>query len=79
MSRITINTDKLSEIKKQECKAIVQKLLEESDFTDLYSNRSKIENIDEWDNYRVSLQRLKFNPISDYELPTKPKLIWKDF
>lgn len=77
MSRITINTDKLSEIKKQECKTQAQILLNESDFTDLYSVRLKLENINEWDTYRDIIRELRINPIENPTFPDKPKTIWK--
>lgn len=68
----------LSIRKKQECKKQAQTLLNESDFTDLYSNRSKIENIDEWDQYRLKLQKIRINPVENPIFPDKPKVIWKD-
>jgi len=78
MSRITVNTDKLSEIQKQECKTQAQILLNESDFTDLYSVRLKLENIDEWDSYRNIIRELRINPIENPVFPDKPKTIWKE-
>lgn len=78
MSRITINTDKLSEIKKQECKTQAQILLNESDWADLYTVRQKLENINEWDTYREIIRELRINPIENPIFPEKPKTIWKE-
>lgn len=78
MSRITINTDKLSEIKKQECKTQAQILLNESDWADLYSVRNKLENINEWDIYRELIRHLRVYPTENLIFPAKPKTIWKE-
>lgn len=62
----------------QDCKTQAQILLNESDFTDLYSVRNKLENINEWDNYRNQIRELRINPIENPIFPDKPKTIWKE-
>ena len=78
MSRITVNTDKLSEIRKKECKSQAQILLNESDWADLYSVRNKLENINEWDTYRDIIRELRINPIENPVFPNKPQTVWKE-
>ena len=50
---ITINKEKYSIYLKEQCKTKAQILLNESDWADLPSNRSLLQNIDEWDQYRI--------------------------
>lgn len=68
----------LSIIKKQNCKSQVQTLLNESDWTDLYSVRQKLENINEWDTYREIIRELRINPVENPSFPPKPVTIWKE-
>ena len=68
----------LSIRQKDQCKTQAQKLLNESDFTDLYSVRNTLENIDEWDNYRNIVRALRINPIENPVFPNKPQTIWKE-
>ena len=68
----------LTIIKKDNCKNKAQILLNESDFTDLYSVRNKLENINEWDTYRGIIRELRINPIENPIFPDKPKTIWKE-
>jgi hypothetical protein len=63
---------------KQNCKSKSQLLLNESDFADLYSVRNKLENINEWDNYREIIRELRINPIENPVFPDKPQTIWKE-
>lgn len=68
----------LSIQKKEKCKQKSQTLLLESDWVDLYSVRNKLENINEWDNYREIIRELRINPIENPVFPDKPKTIWKE-
>ena len=61
-----------------DCKSQAQALLSESDWADLYSVRNKLENIDEWDNYRNQIRELRINPVENPLFPDKPKTIWKE-
>jgi hypothetical protein len=65
-------------ISKNNCKTKSQLLLNESDFTDLYSVRNKLENINEWDTYRDIVRQLRINPIENPVFPDKPQTIWKE-
>ncbi len=65
-------------IAKNNCKTKAQILLNESDFADLYSVRNKLENINEWDNYRGIIRELRINPIENPIFPDKPQTIWKE-
>jgi hypothetical protein len=65
-------------IAKNNCKSKSQSLLNESDFTDLYSVRNKLENINEWDNYRDIIRQLRINPVENPVFPDKPQTIWKE-
>lgn len=66
------------DIAKDKCKTQAQILLNESDWTDLYSVRQKLENINEWDTYRDIIRELRINPIENPVFPDKPKTIWKE-
>jgi hypothetical protein len=68
----------LSIIKKEQCKQKAQILLNESDWSDLYSIRNKLENINEWDSYRELIRELRINPIENPIFPDKPQTIWKE-
>ena len=68
----------LSIRQKDQCETQAQKLLNESDFADLYSVRNSLKNIDEWDNYRNTIRQFKINPIENPVFPDKPKTIWKE-
>ena len=68
----------ISIIKKQNCKSQAQTLLNESDWTDLYSVRQKLENINEWDTYREIIRELRINPVENPSFPPKPVTIWKE-
>lgn len=65
------------DIAKDNCKNKAQLLLNESDFADLYSVRNKLENIDEWGNYREAVRQLRVNPVENPVFPTKPQALWK--
>ena len=67
----------LSITKKEQCKSQAQTLLNESDWSDLYSVRQKLENINEWDSYRDIIRDLRINPIENPTFPDKPQTIWK--
>lgn len=69
----------LSIQKKQKCKTQAQTLLLESDWVDLYSVRNKLQNINEWDNYREIIRELRINPVENPSFPPKPVTIWKEF
>lgn len=62
----------------KECKQKAQTLLNESDWTDLYSVRQKLENVTEWDTYREIIRELRINPIENPTFPDKPKTIWQE-
>ena len=68
----------LSIRKKQNCKSQAQTLLNESDWSDLYTVRNKLENINEWDTYRGIIRELRINPIENPSFPDKPQTIWKE-
>lgn len=65
-------------VKIKECESIAQKLLEESDWVDLYSNRNKLLNIEEWDMYRDTIRSLRINPVENPKFPDKPKAEWSN-
>lgn len=77
MSKITINIDKLSEIKKQNCKDKAKQLIAQYDFAVLPDRSKDIENINEIISYRDSLLSLIKNPVENPEFPTPPEVIWK--
>jgi hypothetical protein len=77
-SMISINAEKLSQLKKEECKKKAQSLLESSDWADLPSNRNLLQNIEEWDKYRIEVKKLRINPIENPIFPDTPLIIWKD-
>lgn len=66
------------DIARQNCKSQAQILLNESDWSDLYSVRNKLENINEWDSYRDIIRDLRINPIENPVFPDKPQTIWKE-
>lgn len=66
----------LSTRKKQDCKAQAQALLSESDWADLVSVRSNLQNVSEWDNYRNEVRQLRTNPVQNPVFPTKPQVLW---
>jgi hypothetical protein len=68
----------LSITKKEQCKTQAQILLNESDWSDLYSIRQKLENINEWDTYRGIIRDLRINPVENPVFPDKPQTIWKE-
>jgi len=68
----------LIEIQKDKCKTQAQILLNESDWTDLYTVRNKLENINEWDTYRDIVRQLRINPIENPIFPDKPQTIWQE-
>jgi len=70
--------DVQSVIAKNNCKSKSQILLNESDWSDLYSVRNKLENVNEWDTYRDSIRELRINPIENPLFPNKPQTIWKE-
>ena len=76
---ITINKEKYSIYLKEQCKTKAQILLNESDWADLPSNRSLLQNIDEWDQYRIEIKKLRVNPVEQPNFPNKPSVIWKNF
>ena len=77
MSKITINIDKLSEIKKQNCKDKAKQLIAQYDFAVLPDRSKDIQNIEEIITYRDTLLSLIKNPIENPEFPTAPEVIWK--
>lgn len=66
----------LSTRKKQDCKSQAQVLLSESDWADLVSVRSNLQNVSEWDNYRNEVRQLRTNPVQNPVFPTKPQVLW---
>ena len=75
---ITIDKEKYSIYLKEQCKQKAQILLNESDWTDLYSVRNKLENINEWDTYRGIIRDLRINPIENPTFPNKTQTIWQE-
>ena len=75
---ITIDKEKYSIYLKEQCKQKAQILLNESDWTDLYTVRNKLENINEWDTYRGIIRDLRINPIENPTFPNKPQTIWQE-
>ena len=71
------NQQEIKEKKIEDNKKKAATLLAETDFIDLYSNRSRIKNITEMDMYRIELQRIRIKPTDDAIFPDKPKVIWK--
>lgn len=73
--------EKLRLVAKQplkECEQKAQTLLNESDWTDLYTVRNKLENVTEWDTYRDIIRDLRINPIENPTFPNKPQTIWQE-
>lgn len=62
----------------EQCKQKAQILLNESDWTDLYTVRQKLENINEWDIYRELIRHLRIYPTEHPIFPDKPQTIWKE-
>jgi hypothetical protein len=60
------------------CKKEAQRLLTETDFADLYSNRLAIENIEEIDIYRNEIRKIRLNPVKEPIFPNKPKIKWRE-
>ena len=58
------------------CKKQAQALLSESDWADLVSVRSNLQNVSEWDNYRNEVRQLRTNPVQNPVFPTKPQVLW---
>ena len=74
-----IETWKISYIKEMSlinCKKQAQALLSESDWADLVSVRSNLQNVSEWDNYRNEVRQLRTNPVQNPVFPTKPQVLW---
>ena len=76
-SMITINQDKLKEIKLCDCKAKVKQLLSNSDWSETPSSLELLENGDAWIAYRISLKKLLINPVEAPMFPEKPEVRWK--
>lgn len=60
-----------------DCKVQAQALLSESDWADLVSVRSNLQNVSEWDNYRSAVRQLRTNPVQNPVFPDKPQALWK--
>lgn len=66
-----------SEIKKLMCKQKAKELLVKTDYTDLVSMTTLIENKAEFDKYRATVRNLYLNPVENPVWPAEPTPIWK--
>lgn len=66
-----------SEIKKLMCKQKAKELLVKTDYTDLVSMTTLIENKVEFDEYRAMVRGLYLNPVENPDWPAEPEPIWK--
>lgn len=66
------------EIKKLMCKQKAKELLVKTDYTDLVSVTSLIENKAEFDEYRTTVRNLYLNPVENPVWPAEPTPIWKN-
>lgn len=65
------------EVKKLLCKQKAKELLLKTDYTDLVSVSSLIENKAEFDEFRNNVRKLYLNPAIDPVWPAEPAPIWK--
>ena len=75
---IKIDTEKLSNFKKQECKNKAKTLIAKYDFAVLPDRSQDIENVNEIIQYRNLLLSLIKNPIEDPIFPNEPDVRWKE-
>jgi hypothetical protein len=73
-SMITVNQNKISEIKKDKCKSKAKDLISKSDWSVLPD--VKISNKSEFENYRNILRNFIINPVENPEFPIEPEPIW---
>lgn len=71
---ITVNQNKISEIKKESCKIKAKQLISNTDWSVLPD--VKISNKLEFENYRAILRELIINPVENPEYPVEPEPIW---
>jgi hypothetical protein len=71
---ITVNQDKLSKFKKDNCEARAKELISKCDWSVLPD--VKLTNKVEFENYRSILRNLILNPVEDPIFPVEPKPIW---
>ena len=71
---ITTNQEKLSKLKKSECKAKAKELIANTDWSVLPD--VNLQNKSEFENYRSILRNLILNPIEDPIFPIEPTPIW---
>lgn len=67
----------LKKVATLQTKQKAQTLLSESDWADLVSVRSDLQNVSEWDNYRSAVRQLRTNPVENPVFPDKPQVLWK--
>jgi hypothetical protein len=71
---ITVNQDKLSKFKKDNCEARAKELISKCDWSVLPD--VKLTNKVEFEKYRSILRNLILNPVEDPIFPVEPKPIW---
>ena len=71
---ITVNQDKLSKFKKDNCEARAKELIYKSDWSVLPD--VNLQNKSDFENYRSILRNLILNPIEDPIFPLEPNPIW---
>jgi len=76
-SMITINQEKVSILKKENCKNQAKELIAKYDFAVLPDRSKDISNMEEIIFYRDFLLSLIKNPIENPEFPNPPEVIWK--
>jgi hypothetical protein len=67
----------LSIIKKQNCKTQAKQLLSDSDWSEIPSVIEKLENFNEWKEYRMNIRKFIINPIENPIFPNKPETLWR--
>ena len=74
---IIIDQNKLSELKKENCKSKAKELLQNSDWSEIQSVVQQLENSIEWVNYRIAVRQYIINPVEEPNFPQEPQTIWK--
>jgi hypothetical protein len=74
---ITVNQDKLTQLKKDHCKSEAKALLSASDWSELPGAVEQLQNATEWKEYRKEIRNFIINPIENPIWPQKPETVWK--
>jgi hypothetical protein len=74
---IIVNVDKLSEIKKQNCKDKAKQLIAKTDWAVLPDRSVMLDNASDFVQYRTQLLDLILNPVENPVFPTEPTPRWK--